>query len=213
MINKTEIKHICCDLDGVIVDSLEIMKKSWDEVNNQFNLNIGFSKYQAFIGKEFFSILAELKIKNFLWEEIKQTYDQVSSRNINNIKVYEEFFIFLQQCNQQNIGLSIFTSKTKKRTEEIIKNQLNKIDFNLVITPEDLKGYKPKPSGDGIKLILKKLKIPKSDFIYIGDTFEDFKAASDANVKFYFATWGFGENHNFYSNKLKLKELDKLIFN
>ena len=72
-------KHICFDLDGVIINSIDIMYKSWNEVKNKFNLTEEFETYKEHIGKEFYTILEELKLPKENWIKIKNLYDKTSS--------------------------------------------------------------------------------------------------------------------------------------
>ena len=59
----------CPYLDGVLIDSLENMKSSWNLTNEKYNLNISFNRYYDFIGKPFKEILQSLGVekKNFYW--------------------------------------------------------------------------------------------------------------------------------------------------
>tara|TARA_X000000368_G_C23010428_1_gene703214 strand:- start:903 stop:1529 length:627 start_codon:yes stop_codon:yes gene_type:complete len=185
-------KHICFDLDGVIINSIEIMYKSWNEVKYKFNLNIEFETYREHIGKEFYSILDELDLPRNKWVEIKKVYDSTSSKHKNEILVYEYVLEFLKELNIKNFDISIYTSKTKKRTLEIIDLLLHEVDFKTVLTPEDLGKLSGKPSGDGLRKIIKLHELNSDDLLYIGDTYYDYLSAKDAEVKFKYATWGYG---------------------
>ena len=66
MFNLKEKKLIVFDLDGVLINSLGNMKKSWDEAIKNLPIDIDFKKYQKHIGKPFMDILISLKIKNYL---------------------------------------------------------------------------------------------------------------------------------------------------
>ena len=57
------IKHICFDLDGVLINSLEIMESSWLEAAQKYKLDINFNSYKKHIGIPFFDILNKLEIE------------------------------------------------------------------------------------------------------------------------------------------------------
>ncbi len=61
--------------------------------------------------------------------------------------------------------------------------------FDLVVG--DRADKKRKPSGDGVREILKALEIRPEDAFYIGDTAVDIATARDANVPVIAASWGF----------------------
>ena len=42
------IKHICFDLDGVLINSLEIMESSWLEAAQKYKLDINFNSYKNY---------------------------------------------------------------------------------------------------------------------------------------------------------------------
>ena len=56
-------KLVIFDLDGVLIDSRENMKLSWNSLNKQFNLNLKFKRYLYYIGLPFEKILKNLGIK------------------------------------------------------------------------------------------------------------------------------------------------------
>ena len=56
-------KVVIFDLDGVLIDSLENMKSSWNLTNEKYNLNISFNRYYDFIGKPFKEILKSLGVE------------------------------------------------------------------------------------------------------------------------------------------------------
>ena len=70
------IKHICFDLDGVLINSLEIMESSWLEAAQKYKLDINFppdlkkDETQEFIivlaTKRKFAILKKIKISELL---------------------------------------------------------------------------------------------------------------------------------------------------
>ncbi len=61
--------------------------------------------------------------------------------------------------------------------------------FDLVVG--DRVDKKRKPSGDGVREILRALEIRPEDAFYIGDTAVDIATARDANVPVIAASWGF----------------------
>ena len=118
------IKHICFDLDGVLINSLEIMESSWLEAAQKYKLDINFNSYKKHIGIPFFDILYKLGIEESYWEKIKKTYDEISTTEINNIKKYEGVDNLLDYLSSKEISYSIFTSKTKTEPMKFFLNIL-----------------------------------------------------------------------------------------
>ena len=59
---KQKILLVVFDLDGVLLNSKQNMKISWNVVNKKYNFRINFSNYFKHIGIPFFQILKKLKI-------------------------------------------------------------------------------------------------------------------------------------------------------
>jgi len=181
-------KHICFDLDGVLINSLPIMKLSWEKCN----LDIPFSEYEQQIGIPFFDILEKLKIDQKKWGGIKNLYDKTSTQEMGKIEKFEnvdELFSFL---NEEKITYSLFTSKTKERTIQIKNKLFENTHFLEIVTPEDLEKNSGKPKGVGLELIINNLKLLKDEVLYVGDTYFDYLCAKDVEVDFIFAGWGYG---------------------
>ena len=59
---KRNIKHIAFDLDGVLIDSIALMEKSWIFSMKKLNLNYKFIFYKKYLGYPFIDILCKMKI-------------------------------------------------------------------------------------------------------------------------------------------------------
>ena len=183
-------KHICFDLDGVLINSLPIMELSWEKCN----LETSFLEYKQLIGIPFFDILKKLKIEEKDWEEIKNIYDKTSSEEIDKIEKFENVDKLFSFLDSEKITYSLFTSKTKERTNQIKYKLFKDSNFLETITPEDLDKNSGKPKGVGLKVIMKNLNYKQNEVLYVGDTYFDYLCAKDVDVDFIFAGWGYGKN-------------------
>lgn len=202
-INK-KYQIVIFDLDGVILNSKENMRLSWNDVNKHFNLKTPFHLYFKNIGMPFKTILKKIGIKNKL-DEIQQMYFQKSKKYKNNVLFYDEVEETIKYLLKKKYKIGIVTSKDLKRTN-IFLSKLS-IKFHYIVCPSQyLKG---KPHPDQILSLLKKSKIDNTKAIYIGDTIIDKKAALNAKIDFIFAEYGYGK---IYSNKVKkIKSFNKLL--
>ena len=55
--------HISFDLDGTLINSIPLMKLSWENVNKKLNLGIGWENYKKNIGLPFSKICKNLSIE------------------------------------------------------------------------------------------------------------------------------------------------------
>tara|TARA_B100000795_G_C22788804_1_gene435904 strand:+ start:1242 stop:1865 length:624 start_codon:yes stop_codon:yes gene_type:complete len=202
---NTKNKMIIFDLDGVLINSKENMRLSWNKVMIEHNLKQNFEEYFKYVGLPFFKILKKLKITENL-KDIKKTYDKNSIKFFKKIKLYPNVKNILTKLKQNNT-LGLVTSKDLKRTEQIVKLFSLKFDYIYSAT----EGGRGKPNPFQIKKILKDSKIPKKNSYYIGDMYVDYLTCKNAKINFIFASYGYGKNDNRYDLKIKnLNELKKL---
>ena len=198
---------IIFDLDGVLIDSRNNMKNSWSHVKNLLNLKQNFSDYYEFIGLPFEDILKKIGINDYkLISKIKIEYEKNSKKNLNKIKFYPGVKSTLKYLIKKNYKLSIITSKNMERTKLILKDYLNY--FNSINTP-DL-NIKSKPYPDQIFYAIKKAESSYKNTIFIGDSVFDKEAAKAAGVKFFYASYGYGNISNRHSLN-KFTEIKNIV--
>ena len=204
---KLKKKVLIFDIDGVLIDSKKNMELSWKKVQNKHSLkNIDFEKYFKNIGRPFFKILNIIGIQKNL-KKIKKTYEEESIKQIKEIKFYKNTKKTIKDLKSKKYILNIVTSKDLNRTKKSIKDIKN--NFTYIECSNDRARGKPYP--DQINLIISKLKVNKSECVYIGDTLVDYNTAKNAKIDFIFAKWGYGINYNYRYQCENIKDLNKLI--
>ena len=193
------------DLDGVIIDSKKNMELSWNIVNKKFKLNIPFEKYFVLIGRDFKEILKKLKIKNQNLDIIEKTFKIASLNYFNKYKLFPRVKKVLETLNKKKIKIGIVTSKDCTRTKKILKKF--SLKFNEVRCSNGILSGKPKP--DKILSILVKLKITKSNTVYVGDMLVDKKTAKNAGVEYIHASYGYSPKK--ITNKNTIHSFNELI--
>ena len=76
------------DLDGVIVNSLSVMEKSWEKVCKKNNINIPFERYQKNIGLKFNVILKNIGVEKSLHKKINQNNFKLTKKYQSDIQLY-----------------------------------------------------------------------------------------------------------------------------
>jgi CMP-N-acetylneuraminic acid synthetase/beta-phosphoglucomutase-like phosphatase (HAD superfamily) len=186
------IEHVIFDLDGVLIDSINVMEQAWESVVEKYDIDIPFSSYVGQIGQPFEVILSNLEVDSKYLKGIESEYNRVSIERQDQIKIYEGIIDLLKRLNLNRIEVSIVTSKTQERTLSIIKEKFNDIEFNSIVVPESVKSGRGKPFPDQLLLAFVKSGISPENTIYIGDTEIDRMVARSANCRFIFAEWGYG---------------------
>jgi len=202
-LNSQNYKLVIFDLDGVIINSKDNMRLSWDFVSKEFNLDIPFENYFNLIGRPFKDILTALNI-NDLQTDIENYYNRKSKENINYINYYPNAVDTLKYLHSKGMKLAIVTSKDKDRTNLFIKDIKNL--FSIIVCPTPF--LKGKPYPDQILFAIKETSVVAKKSIYIGDMTVDSDAASAANISYLHAGWGYGKFDG--PSKLILKNFEQL---
>lgn len=208
---NNQIKDIAFDLDGVLIDSIEVMKIAWKSSCNLVKIDIPFKEYKKRIGLPFLDILIDLKIDKSLFKKIQEEYENVSILNQNLIKPYEFTLDTLRYLKDNNINLHIVTSKEKKRTKKILADFFPNNMFDIIITPNDLEIGEGKPNPKSLKIIIQKQNISTSEILYVGDTLIDYECSRQAGCNFLFADWGYGKNSKEFTSISDVNELRDII--
>ena len=172
------------DLDGVLIDSEENMRKSFDSLNTGRD----FKDYFKLIGKPFKDILTGMGILTDQ-DELMIKYNQFSSKNSKLIKFYDGVEEHLQHLKSQGKKLAVVTSKHKDRTHDIL-SKLD-VEFDFVCCPTE--GLRGKPSPDQLLYTLAHCNTSPKDAVYVGDMIVDKECADASGVDFIHAEYGYGE--------------------
>ena len=207
MFDIKEKKLIIFDLDGVLINSLGNMKKSWNKIFVNLSIKVDFKKYKEHIGKPFKDILNSIKIEKKYHNFIEKEFKKNKVKNINLIKFYPKVYQTLKYL-KKNYKIAILTSKDKSRTLKILKG-IN-VKFDKIQCPE--KNFKGKPQPDLLIKLVKNLKEKKKNVVYIGDTKYDFLASKSAKIDFILAGYGFKIGIKKYKFEIKKFEMLKKIF-
>ena len=107
--------HISFDLDGTLIDSLDLMEESWKYATSKLDINIRFVDYKKYIGIPFKEIINKLGLEDE-YQVIYDYYFEFSRDNIDKIKLNLETESIIQYLDSYDIEWSIITSKPKDRT-------------------------------------------------------------------------------------------------
>jgi len=199
-INLENYKGIIFDLDGVIYDITEAIKKAVDD---------GIEKYQLLhvnrddVMEEIAHLIEE--IQNYPVPKILlNSYELLKVQFLKGISFFKKLRIAIFLFNQFNkykdaestifkgvdklisklakhVNLAILTNNKSQYAEEVLE-KFNLSDyFGTIIGFNDVEEVKPNP--EGILKILNKWNLNPSEAIFIGDMTTDIEAGKAAKVK------------------------------
>jgi phosphoglycolate phosphatase len=98
----------------------------------------------------------------------------------------------------KGLKLGILSNKPDAITKNCVKTFLSKWDFDVVFGQRDSVPRKPNPQG--ALEVAKKMSIPPSHFLYLGDTAIDMKTAVSAGMFPVGVLWGFRSRKELQEN-------------
>ena len=174
--------QIIFDFDGVILNSHKIKTNAFYEIFKSFGINVALKAkrfHEKNIGKsryfKFKFILKNLLNKKITKKEIiklDQNFDAFVEKKIRRMKPSKNLLKFLKS-EKKNHNFYISTGTPQNKIIKILK------DKKLFFFFKKIYGS-PRSKVDHINEIKKKYK----SIIFIGDSFEDYKASVDTKIDF-----------------------------
>jgi len=173
------------DLDGVLVDTLPVMRSAWEAVRSDYGIQIPFESYVQHLGRPFPDIMALLGLHTA--EGVESTYDAVSLRNAHLARPFPGIEEALRTIASAGCQLGVVTSKPLARAARLL-DRLG-CPLSVIRTPTRERG---KPAPDTLLTALVEARTDPADAIYVGDMAVDQEAARRAGVRYVHAGWGYG---------------------
>ncbi|WP_455538059.1 HAD family hydrolase [Terrisporobacter sp.] len=205
-----DFKCAVFDLDGTIIDSMDV----WEKIDVGFfakrNLNMP-NDYMEKINNMSFEESAKYTIKRFNLNEgeidlIEEWNEMAVYEYTHNIKLKPNVKAYLEKLKENNIKIALATASPKELYEPVLKN--NKIFdyFDAFTSLEEVKKNKSYP--DIYLLAAKKLKVNPRDCV----GFEDILVGIKNMKKINFKVVGVYDKHS--SNEIEdiKKNCDKFIY-
>lgn len=170
--------HLSFDLDGTLINSLPLMKSSWETLCRKYNIRVGWSQFKLQLGLPFEVICLNLGLED-LAVDLHNDYFDYNYRNIDKVEPMPGLEFLKEWLAMENIEWSILTSKPKKTAVPI----LSKFSLNpsIVIFCDDT--VQGKPSIEPAMLLKSKVS-PNKKITYVGDSIVDHLFAVNSGFKF-----------------------------
>lgn len=182
-------KVILFDLDGTLVDSMPLIKKSYYSVFSELDIPwdetymINLSTLPL---KESAKIYAGPKQDEFL-TSFRKFY---LSEHDKLMKMFPGTREMLQLLKSQDYRLGIVTSKTRAGTTACLDFLEITNLMDVIITTDDATNHKPHP--EPLIKAMELLSVSADDTLFIGDSSLDLIAAKSAGIQVAYVTWGAG---------------------
>ena len=188
---RREITHICFDLDGTLVDSVDTIYKATVKALGELNINdpVPEEEFRIRIGHHFIDIFKDLNITVPEFEPFIKIYKEHYFDFIDQSKLYPDIEETLSDLKKKGLLISLLTTKTQDQAEKIIRH------FNLSNYFNEIMGRRPgiavKPDPQPLFEICKFLKVKAEESLMTGDTELDIACGKNAGSLTCAALYGY----------------------
>lgn len=178
-----ERKAILYDFDGTLLDTREMIEKSFGDLINQFppKVKVTPELLASFVGPSLSQSFIELYGPQYP-ENLFIEYQKAKQNYIDTVTLMPNINDCLTQLKTNGYLLGIVSNKGSQQIKEQMELYHLYNDFDVIIGNDLVKMAKPDPAG--INLACQKLKVTYDNCLYVGDTTVDAMAAKNAGVFF-----------------------------
>lgn len=186
------MKGVIFDLDGTLVDTIEDLKDSLNEVLIKYSLKtLNREETLARVGSGIRNLVYSSieSDKNISKEDLYKEFLKVYSINVVNKTIpYDDIIDTLKELKRRGYKLGIVSNK-KNGLVKVIVNKFFKGIFSFYTG--ERRGYKLKPNPDLVELCLNKIECSKDETYYIGDSQVDYLTGHNSSLKTILVSYGF----------------------
>jgi AHBA synthesis associated protein len=174
------------DLDGVLVDSYEVMREAFTAAYAEV---VGegkppFEEYRKYMGRYFPEIMEIMGLPL----EMEEPFVRESYRLAHRVQLYPGISGMLNTLNSAGLRLAVATGKRGSRARSLLDG-LGVLPMFAHVTESD-EVSRPKPAPDIVLHILNVLGVRPDEAMMIGDATVDLASARAADVTAVAALWG-----------------------
>lgn len=187
------MKAVIFDLDGTLLDTLDDLTDSINEMLKYFNYRtITRERVREIIGSGAKKLIADTLPEKLSDEEFEKRL-AVYSRIYNGsgspkTKLFDGMDKVLVELKKRGYKIAILSNKPQPSTDKVYEKYLKEFDLDFVGGQSEKIKCKPDPAG--ALYVLNELGVKPEDAYLIGDGETDVMAALNAGVKGICALWG-----------------------
>lgn len=185
------------DLDGTLIDSVDLHALAWQEALREFGHDVSFEKVRSQIGKG-----GDKLIPVFLSEQEQRHHGReleewrghrFKTKHLPLVRPFSAVPDLLRRVRDAGLRIAVASSAKKNEVEKYLEIARVADLVDLTTSADDAEESKPAP--DVFEIVLKKLKLEGADAAAIGDTPYDAEAAGKAKIATIgMLSGGFAEN-------------------
>jgi HAD superfamily hydrolase (TIGR01509 family) len=178
------IRGAIFDVDGTLVDSNDAHARAWEEAFREAGHPMPFEKIRSLIGMGGDKLVPELTG----WSKDDPRVEKLGRRRgeifrqryLPSIQPFPRTRELLTAMREAGLRLAVATSADKEELEPLLERAGASDLIQHKASSDDAESSKPDP--DIVHAALRRLGLPKSDAVMIGDTPYDVEAATRAGI-------------------------------
>ena len=197
------IKAVIFDLDGTLLNTLDDIGESANDILSKHGLSINPISEYAFLTGNGAKTLFKRASHGIVDEEkiltmVNDFHAIYKSRCTSKTKIYNGIEDLLLWLNETQICCSVLSNKSHDITNLIIRHYFKHIDFTDICGQQANVPLKPDPTQ--ILNMASKLQCSHEEIMFVGDTCVDMQAAKNAGIFAVGVLWGFRDKNELLNN-------------
>jgi pyrophosphatase PpaX len=191
------IKAILLDLDGTLVNSLQIHTEAWDRMLKD---HLGVTLEPGWLNK-YIGTPTQVTLGDFAsHEQIPVLLDAIVQNEFllrDRLELFPEIRPALQKLHSSGIKLAVVTSQTDAECD--LEREALDLDpfIDLWVTSSMVSSPKPDPAP--VLKAMELFNLSAAEVVMIGDTFNDLESGRQAGTRIGAVMWGFGQREKLLS--------------
>ena len=155
------------DLDGTLVDSLPLVLRAISHAIEPFGEHRPTMDIFARLGGPPARFMPDLLDDPKNTPEALSRMARFHHENQHMIRPFNGATVVLEQLRGAGMELAVWTGRDRTSTELILREHALSDYFSTVVCGDDLPTHKPEP--EGLREILRRLEVPASETVLVGD--------------------------------------------
>ncbi len=181
------------DLDGTLLDTLEDLTDSMNDILEQYGLaRKSLEEMAAYLGNGSAAYLKQAAGEALEPTQFAECLAQYQAHYQVCMQRHTKPFLgiceMLQDLKQQGIRTAVVSNKFDAAVKTLCEQFFGD---GLDVMLGEGNGLRPKPAGDMLQAAAQQMQIPLSECVYVGDTEVDLATAKAAEMDCICVTWGF----------------------
>jgi len=178
------IHWIFFDLDGTLIDSVDMMYNVYMEFLREFGKTGSEEEFSELNGPSLKEIISYLKgryeIPKSLRELVERYENKINKKYEENFVIDKQTEIILQNLKKKGMKLAIVSSTSRKLIECVLRKKEWEKYFTMIVSGDEVKKSKPHP--DIYTLCLRKTMANRNEILAVEDSKNGCASAEAAGI-------------------------------